>query len=430
MVRQRKQVADRPAPVKPRRAHRKSRNGCSVCKQRHMKCDESRPICLNCKISNRQCVYASSSFSPLPEESSPDTHTSPASCDPPYGTPNSDTPGLVPPNLLSAVTPTSNPSSDRSFEGISSTYNPPLERGDLFDLNHLALLHHIETSIADMLLGDSFGHNLVNDIIKYALASPYLMNQLLAISALHLSKSGSAQELYLQQATTLQTRAVALFNEAREEISETTCVSMFLFSSLLGVHVLCDTLHGPREHLGAVLDRFVRYLSIQRGVRAVTGQSWSMIKRSGIGDFLQRVEDAIPPGSDSTGETDPLSRMINESGLGSASVDAYRKTTSTLQQAFSIHHQLRKRGRRFDAALMFCVTLNEEYIDLLSQRQPEALVILAFYAVLLHWNRDAWVLGDGGEYLINAIAAHLGAHWASWLQWPVSVLEESSGIDA
>lgn len=154
-----------------------------------------------------------------------------------------------------------------------------------------------------------------------------------------------------------------------------------------------------------------------------------MIKKSGIGDFLQRVEDAIPPGSDSTGETEPLSRMIDESSLGSASADAYRKTISMLQQAFSIHHKLRQGGRRFDAALMFCVTLNEEYIDLLSQRQPEALVILAFYAVLLHWNRDAWVLGDGGEYLIKAIAAHLGAHWASWLHWPVLVLENSSGLD-
>ncbi|KAH7268117.1 hypothetical protein B0J15DRAFT_486407 [Fusarium solani] len=430
MVRQKKKAADRSASVKPRRAHRKSRNGCTVCKQRHMKCDESRPICLNCKISNRQCAYNATGLSPLPEEASPDTHPSPASCDPAYGTPNSEAPGLIPPTLLSAITPTSNPSSDRSFEGIPGTYNAPLERGDLFNLDHLALLHHIETSIPDMLLGDSFGHNLVSEMMKYALASPYLMNQLLAIGALHLSKIDSAQEKHVQQATALQTRAVALFNEAREEISEATCVPMFLFSSLLGVHVLCDTLQGPREHLGAVLDRFVRYLSIQRGVRAVTGQSWSMIKKSGIGDFLQRVEDAIPPGSDSTSETEPLSRMIDESGLGSASVDAYRKTISMLQQAFSIHHKLRQQGRRFDATLMFCITLNEEYIDLLSQRQPEALVILAFYAVLLHWNRDTWVLGDGGEYLIEAIAAHLGAHWTSWLHWPVSVLESPSGLVA
>ncbi|EEU43320.1 uncharacterized protein NECHADRAFT_45340 [Fusarium vanettenii 77-13-4] len=415
MARQKKKAADRSESVKPRRAHRKSRNGCTVCKQRHMKCDESRPICLNCKISNRQCAYAASDLSPSPQETSPDTQTSPASCDPAYGTPNSDTPGLVPPTLLSAITPT--------------TYNATLERGDLFTLDHLALLHHIETSIPDMMLGDSFGHTLVNDIMEYALTCPYLMNQVLAIGALHLSKSDTTQVRHLQQATALQTRAVALFNEARDEISEETCVPMFLFSSLLGVHVLCDTLQGPREHLGAVLDRFVRYLSIQRGVRAVTGQSWSMIKRSGIGDFLQRIEDAIPPGGHSTRETEPLSRMIDESGLGSASVHAYRETISMLQQAFSIHHSLRLRGRRFDAALMFCATLNEEYIDLLSQRQPEALVILAFYAVLLHWNRDVWVLGDGGEYLIKAIAAHLGAHWASWLHWPVSVLENSSGLD-
>ena len=31
------------------------RTGCLTCRERHLKCDEGMPICLNCKKSNRQC---------------------------------------------------------------------------------------------------------------------------------------------------------------------------------------------------------------------------------------------------------------------------------------------------------------------------------------------------------------------------------------
>ncbi|RAH39719.1 Zn(II)2Cys6 transcription factor domain-containing protein [Aspergillus brunneoviolaceus CBS 621.78] len=53
-----------------RRAHRKSRNGCSKCKQRRVKCDESKPHCLRCQKLNLDCSYepSSSSSSTDPEK--------------------------------------------------------------------------------------------------------------------------------------------------------------------------------------------------------------------------------------------------------------------------------------------------------------------------------------------------------------------------
>lgn len=59
-------------------------------------------------------------------------------------------------------------------------------------------------------------------------------------------------------------------------------------------------------------------------------------KKLGLGDFLQGVEDAVQPVSDWMGETEPLFRMIDESGLGSTSADDYCKTISMLQQAFCL----------------------------------------------------------------------------------------------
>ncbi|KAK1457627.1 hypothetical protein CCUS01_09741 [Colletotrichum cuscutae] len=40
-----------------RKVHRRSKNGCSTCKQRHVRCDERKPLCTNCLQTGKDCVY-------------------------------------------------------------------------------------------------------------------------------------------------------------------------------------------------------------------------------------------------------------------------------------------------------------------------------------------------------------------------------------
>ncbi|KAK1753353.1 hypothetical protein QBC47DRAFT_430019 [Echria macrotheca] len=44
-------------PGRKRRAHKRSRNGCLTCKQRHIRCDEVKPICTNCLTRGGECGY-------------------------------------------------------------------------------------------------------------------------------------------------------------------------------------------------------------------------------------------------------------------------------------------------------------------------------------------------------------------------------------
>ncbi|KAK9781938.1 hypothetical protein SCAR479_01809 [Seiridium cardinale] len=41
-----------------RKFHRRSRNGCTVCKQKHLRCDERRPLCTYCLRHGGECVYS------------------------------------------------------------------------------------------------------------------------------------------------------------------------------------------------------------------------------------------------------------------------------------------------------------------------------------------------------------------------------------
>lgn len=52
-------------PFRPRRAHRKSRNGCQNCKRRRVKCDEKVEFgCRNCQRHGIDCDYVASSAGP------------------------------------------------------------------------------------------------------------------------------------------------------------------------------------------------------------------------------------------------------------------------------------------------------------------------------------------------------------------------------
>src|ERR1700712_2579631 len=49
-----------------RRAHKKSRYGCKECKQKHKRCDETRPSCINCVTFEQRCSYLDSVARPSP----------------------------------------------------------------------------------------------------------------------------------------------------------------------------------------------------------------------------------------------------------------------------------------------------------------------------------------------------------------------------
>ncbi|KAH2989149.1 hypothetical protein KXW58_004896 [Aspergillus fumigatus] len=97
------------------------------------------------------------------------------------------------------------------------------------------------------------------------------MNELLAFAALHLSIVRPMQrEYYHRHAMQLQTHAI---NDLKDSgclnINPENCVPTFLFSSILGTHMLCETLYFHRDDLSSFLAKFIQYASLHRGVRAI-----------------------------------------------------------------------------------------------------------------------------------------------------------------
>ncbi|KAJ0166471.1 Lysine biosynthesis regulatory protein LYS14 [Colletotrichum tanaceti] len=445
------------ADIKPRRAHRKSRNGCRECKRRHVKCDETRPTCVNCGTAERHCSYLDSL--PAASARSPSAPSvpakrsfvvvaghSPASSGGIGGGGGGNISSRSSSSCNNTLIETGGIPAVASSPSVTAVVNDFIMRSDVdrqvtssadgqfFTLEHMRLLHHLETNMDVFMCADDLTKPLVDMNLECALNAPYLMDVLLGLSALHMADlhpDPDRADHYRHQAAQLQTRALVLFNEAKEDVSDDTCIPMFLFSSTLGAHLLCDTLRANRHDFNAFLDRFAGYLDLHRGVSAVTSRSWHVIRESGAKRFVDFLESRRSDAAPARCEVDILHRMLDrqQADLGPASLRACRDAAETLRHSYAIYRTITaERSAHQSASVMaFGVRVTTGFINVLRQRRPEALVILAFYAVLLHWCRGFWIFADAGEFLIRAVASHLGDYWSEWLAFPLSVLGGHAG---
>ncbi|RHZ66721.1 uncharacterized protein CDV56_104761 [Aspergillus thermomutatus] len=379
----------------PRRAHKKSRNGCLECKRRHIKCNENRPICSNCTVSERVCEYGINVFKVIRPVDSP-IHSA----------------------ASTSLSPATNLPSGRS----SLSPNPGTLQDPPVNMLHMELFYHLSTDT--FLVFDSRkSADQFFSIMPHLLQSPYMVNELLAFSALHLStKHPERREYYRNHAAQLQTHALAIFNETELEVNQETCVPLFFFSAILGLHTLCDVLVYRENDFEQVVDKFVHCFRLYRGVRAICGKAWDMLHQSVLkpmlvdGQSLYRFDGRLGAGCDK------LLNLVRAAKLGATLTNIYKQAIEYLQSSTNALMAAGSLAGNIHGTTGWPVLVSQEYIDLLMQRRPEALVILAHYAILLHSCRDSWMFGDGGQFLIESIRDFLGLDWAEWLEWPIKAL--------
>ncbi|RTE84933.1 hypothetical protein BHE90_000512 [Fusarium euwallaceae] len=333
-----------------------------------MRCDEGRPICANCISARRICEYRKPNVS------------------------NQDVASRLPPLTNLGLSPGA---------GVAN-----------LNMHHLELLVHFSFAIYVPELEED--HDATRLVLEAALDAEYLMLEVLALSARHLSTIRPDKAAwYIDLAFELQTKAIQLFNTntAQEESAQ-----KLLFSSVLGRHILVDTLVSRDLEFDQFLDCFIQGIRVHRGTRAVTSAyEWEPLLNSKIGSLITR-------GIDPLGFHNPVSLREHFESLLSHStrLDAEGKLAcdKALRMIEGALHDLESTERStFGLRMIFVwpILLPEGFIGLLEQRVPEAIAILGRYAILLQAGRKLWQIKDAGEYLSNLVSEFLGPGWEMWL---------------
>ena len=264
-------------------------------------------------------------------------------------------------------------------------------------------------------------------MINRAFEVPHILHALLGLSALHLASQ--SPQVYTHLAAEFQTQALALFDRTSlANVDESNVLDVLLFQHLVALHVFCD-IFTTLNDFNEFMDRLVGCIRLLKGINSVIQPWWHFLARTELGEILQSSDQHQHTPYESRNECAELKRMIDSADLSSESIVVCKIATAGLQAYFDAENGLDESvAGSTNMLFSWLITASEEYTGLLEQRKPEALVILAYYAVLLHRRRQSWAVKDSGWKLLRRTRAYLGKRWEEMLAWPVSVVlaEESS----
>lgn len=254
------------------------------------------------------------------------------------------------------------------------------------------------------------------------------MDQLLALSALQRSlQNSSGSTNYHLLSMQLQGRALSLHNDSAMDSSAHGILPRFIFSMLLGYSLLYDTLSSPQKDLSIFIEKLGDYLRLIQLGKTMARDHWTTLRMSEI-RYIYFAVGLDPEHSDfisSEAEDDlkTVDSMLTHSDMEQTRLDSCQKTVISLKRAYTLYQKhLQHKQLRTQAGATFLVYTPLAFVDALKESQPEALVILAHYGVLLYKCRDFWVVGDAGKQLIRLIAPKLSPRWDYFMELPKEVL--------
>ncbi|KAH8822054.1 hypothetical protein F5884DRAFT_110344 [Xylogone sp. PMI_703] len=384
----------------PSRAfHHKTRHGCTNCRQRRKKCDQQRPICRRCQIFRSQCSYS---------QALGDVDGSPMS-----------TSLLV---AQSGLTPWT--VMDPLIQAAVSLQLPKVE------VNDLELIHHYASTNSETFtsMPGLFALKQTNNIAGKVARYPYLLHGILAVSALHLqaitgNTSESKRIHYTERAFTHQQLALSSYVPILHSIDDKTCHSIFAFSVILaGLELGFVSHQGQAQYpqTDTYLNNVIHIFDLLLGAVTVANAASAWIENC-------RSEPlAIPLKAVMERKNRPVNSQMQDTltalsaGIRLAhSIQIQREPESAHQDLSIIYSSVipelwnafcclgMREPDKFIGTIGWPAFVDSSYVSLLKQRHPAALVVLAYYGVILHSLDHAWWLRGVGSQLIRSIAVDI-----------------------
>ncbi|RMJ05253.1 hypothetical protein CDV36_014091 [Fusarium kuroshium] len=364
--------------------HKKSRNGCSRCKQRKVKqCDERRP----CGACTKRHLTCSLVLSPLSEYASPDDQVNP--------NPKSF---MLPDKGISIAPRAEQPSSWTQDLGLMSHYS----------------------SITSATLPGANLHVWKMEIPSVAVAYPFLMHQILAVSAFHLASLNPSQgKAHLSRAFQHQHHAICGVRAEVSAVTARNCHALFAASSLLfiGAFAACSPARGRRS-LRQEVDDMLGVFTLVRGVRSILNSFDGAIRDGILGDFMEC--------NSHTGGTGLLTSLLQRLPRITENLDTKMDPVVKALAEEAIFALGESVGRasasspELNVAIIWPMTLKDEFLDLIRARHPAALVVVAHYCTVLDAvGSKFWFLENWGYRLLTAIVEGLGPCWYESVRWPM-----------
>ncbi|KAK6952253.1 hypothetical protein Daesc_006788 [Daldinia eschscholtzii] len=458
-------------PRGPRLYHKKSRTGCTRCKQRRVKCDEIRPSCGSCSRHAVECVYLATSQtsssatgrarSATRHDNKPSTTYSaslptasssklvPIYADASHQSPVSTASGLFTSDVKPVVY---SPNGPGTLSSPSSSYVTPADDGTDVDINlpegprrrfwELRLFHNYHANMSQPFSvpqNPELVHMWQCEIPELATRMaiqqnrPALLYVMFANSALYLWKESTDKQERIELMRLQQAYQIMCSREQRHDIDNLMprMSENALFICFTSIRMLAHSIGLVQTMAVDPWEPPVQWLWMGRGAGEILNMAASLADPENRAR-IAAVERGPPDLSNGeeliTFDHSSLDWLLEHpDGPGSSAAqedhelddedvkyayDSALSYTCTVQKALADGEREYAVVRRFGG---FAIYVPAKFAKLVEERRPRAMVILAHFMALWIGFEHVWMIGRAGELQVRGIYKALPIEWSSKL---------------
>ncbi|KAJ5608670.1 hypothetical protein N7528_009237 [Penicillium herquei] len=394
----------------------------AIYSDRDIKCDETKPSCNNCVRHEIECdfnkqtpVTGTLEIGSIASRSTKDSN---AKASPSVIAPSPSTEALNPNASPSAITAGTN------LPGSNLTLNA--YAGGTIGIAEMELLHHYSTSTCYTISRLPILQTVWRiRVPKFGFSSPFLLHGILSLSALHLAYLKPEQHAqYVTQAEFHHNLALKMVSATLPMLDEENAAAIYLFSTITSI-ISCAK---PRQSndFWVIGDRDIEWLSLFRGTRWIIASAEETIKTGALAPiFTNGARRSVARNARSTIRLtylDDLRNLLKDHVADFHELDVYFSAIEDLSKSFATLEEEGIQNCQTADVFVWLLQISDEYLQLLRQRKPEALVVFSYFCVITHALEWMWWMQGLSIHLIRGIYYFLDEEYRCWLQWPMEQL--------
>jgi hypothetical protein len=251
----------------------------------------------------------------------------------------------------------------------------------------------------------------------------------LALAALHLGHlQPDLRDQYVLQADDHFTFGVKSVTTVLSQLNSENCQKIYMSAVLI---CLVYFGHGPQpgEYLVFSDQGKAEWLILMRGVRSIlisNREIFSGILTPQADDSIQDIKPELQGELlQHCNHIAEIQSLVETQDLG-PDKGMYDNALRTLLDIFEEVYQVRSADRDGISMLHLVIgwiyRLPEPFILRLENKEPLALIILAFWSILLKYMKSSWLFLGWDEHVILGIRASLAEELHKWIEWPINVI--------
>ena len=298
-----------------------------------------------------------------------------------------------------------------------------------FNLVDVELLHHF-TLYTAAGMSEEAGSKLWNeDFVKLGFDHPYILHGMLATAALHIFALDHSRIELMDVASAHYTVSLRLAEPVMADVTQSDSIPLSVYSTTASIytigHVALSRFH-PKYRSDDILGSMLSCMRLARESTTMIEPHLEFLRTSWAKDAISQ-EDQLAESSIPLDKHRPQMRLLQDIVIRVVgSEEQQQACIKNIDYCFKCLTDLEQKAgglRSRELARRALLVTDPYFLEMLEQRMPVALCILAHLAAIAHLSSDAWWLAGLPQSLFIHIEASLNETWTEVLAFPRSIIQ-------